>query len=1309
MGELPRKGQTFFRRISLKWLGVLPFVLFLILWIVLGQSADNIPNLSLLNSILNFVFLIFSSLVITYLAALTFMRTGRLLILWLGAGFVLLVCVGVVTLLPANNASITMAVGGWFLASLVMASSILAGTRTVMNPGFGRNWRMIVAYGVCLFGFILAYILAFIGVIPPFFNPPTGFTTLKQVTSFITAGLFTVAAAYFLYLFFNSRNPFYYWLSLGIFLVVLTHVVFGLSPARGSIYSWLGRFTVFVGGIYWIMAVVTAFKEARTRHMPVTQTIADFFRQTRENYGRSSGTSQQGWISKLKWPSLWLLAGILITIIMLFFFGPAQSYDNSTVSGILNFIFVSFISLVIASIIAVSFVRSTQWYLIFLGAGQLLIGVSSSIGPLLLQKNNPNASVTEYNICVLVAGILMIVSVIFAWYSRPGKINRTARLTLVTMVYITLLILIAMLSWVALSGLTPPFVIQGGFSMIRQIILGLGTLFFFIAAVFYGILNRRSRSDFIYWYSLGLGMFSIGILGILIQPSLGSILGWTGRSAQFLSGAYFVIAAIVIVREARIKRMGIHELIAEFSKQSRVNFELLVNAASDAIIAVDGMGRVLTWNPAAEKIFGYSQNEIISLPFFNLLPGAEEAANYQKQSDAFNGDRDAITMELKGRRKDGRDFPVELTLASRHVAGGWLPTTTTTTTLIIRDITERKKAEESLKESEERFKALSETSPIGVGVSSEEGILLYVNPAYEQILGYNHGELSGIQASDLYLNPESRHSWLRTLQETGVVRDVETMLKNKDGTPVWVSINVSFINYNGQQAVMGTIQDINERKQAEDALKLSEERFFKAFRSSPTASNISRMDDGSIVDVNESFLRLFEYNRQDIIGHSSTEFMPLVNKAHGTKLNDMFLEKGQITNLETTMLTRSGKVLTVLLSVEKINLNGSDHSLNTIVDITERKQAEEQIIQNQKTFSELVERAPFGIYIVDADFRIAHMNIGSQKAAFKNVQPVIGRDFSEAMRILWPEPVAAENISHFRHTLDTGEPYYSPGFTNPRADVNIVESYEWELHRMTLPDGNYGVICYYFDSTRLREAEESVNKYARDLEKANQELEAFNYSVSHDLRKPIRSLESYVDLLLEDHADKLDETAQYYLERVRKASQLMSQLTDDLLKLSRISRAEMFKDNVNLSEIAVSITGELKASQPERQSAIKISPDIIASGDKNLLEIALRNLLENAWKFTSKNPQTLIEMGVTARDGERDYFIRDNGCGFDMQHKDRLFKPFERLHTEKEYPGTGIGLAIVQRIILRHGGRIWAESGKDKGTTFYFTLGEKRK
>jgi len=254
------------------------------------------------------------------------------------------------------------------------------------------------------------------------------------------------------------------------------------------------------------------------------------------------------------------------------------------------------------------------------------------------------------------------------------------------------------------------------------------------------------------------------------------------------------------------------------------------------------------------------------------------------------------------------------------------------------------------------------------------------------------------------------------------------------------------------------------------------------------------------------------------------------------------------------------------------------------------------------------------------------------------------------------------------------------------------------------PGGERLIFLSVFDLTEQRKAEESLHRYASELEAANKELEAFSYSVSHDLRTPLRTLDGFSAMVLEDYGDKLDEAGKDYLNKIRNASHNMSELIDAILKLTRISRAEMHQDEVDLSELAKSIAEVLRQSQLERQVEFVIEPDLIVKGDMALLRIALNNLLENAWKYTSKCPTTRIEIGSLIQNGEKVYFIKDNGIGFDMQYKDKLFQPFQRLHTGNEYQGTGIGLATVQRVIRRHNGSIWAESEVGKGTTFYFTL-----
>ena len=237
------------------------------------------------------------------------------------------------------------------------------------------------------------------------------------------------------------------------------------------------------------------------------------------------------------------------------------------------------------------------------------------------------------------------------------------------------------------------------------------------------------------------------------------------------------------------------------------------------------------------------------------------------------------------------------------------------------------------------------------------------------------------------------------------------------------------------------------------------------------------------------------------------------------------------------------------------------------------------------------------------------------------------------------------------------------------------------------------------------ELEERVRDRTIQLESTNKELEAFVYSVSHDLRAPLRAMNGFSAALFQDYPDRLDEKGRHYLERIQEASRRMGQLINDLLSLSRVTRADFTRMQVDLSVMAKEIADDLKTQDPQRNVEFIISPGLIAQGDSNLLKIVFENLLNNAVKFTGTVEQAHIQVGAVEMDGERVYFVRDNGVGFDMEYAGKLFAPFQRLHSMQEFPGTGIGLVTVQRIIYRHGGRIWPEAVVNQGATFYFTLG----
>ncbi|MGB2988974.1 MAG: PAS domain S-box protein, partial [Candidatus Zixiibacteriota bacterium] len=238
----------------------------------------------------------------------------------------------------------------------------------------------------------------------------------------------------------------------------------------------------------------------------------------------------------------------------------------------------------------------------------------------------------------------------------------------------------------------------------------------------------------------------------------------------------------------------------------------------------------------------------------------------------------------------------------------------------------------------------------------------------------------------------------------------------------------------------------------------------------------------------------------------------------------------------------------------------------------------------------------------------------------------------------------------------------------------------------------------------IQKLNESLKAQAKELAAANKELEAFSYSASHDLRAPLRTIDGFSRALLEDYPDKLDETGKDYLQRVRSATERMGQLIDDLLNLSLTMRREMRREEANLSHLASTVAADLQGTIPERQVEFVVQDEVLAHGDARLLRELLENLLGNAWKFTAKNSHPRIEFGITEKEGEEVYFVRDNGVGFDMTYADKLFVPFQRLHSDSEFSGNGIGLALVSRIINRHGGRIWAEGEVDKGASFYFTL-----
>jgi PAS domain S-box-containing protein len=376
------------------------------------------------------------------------------------------------------------------------------------------------------------------------------------------------------------------------------------------------------------------------------------------------------------------------------------------------------------------------------------------------------------------------------------------------------------------------------------------------------------------------------------------------------------------------------------------------------------------------------------------------------------------------------------------------------------------------------------------------------------------------------------------------------------------------------------------------------------------------------------------------------------------------------------------------------------------IDITEQQQAVNALRENESMLRTIIEHAPFEIWARDKEGYGTLENNNS----VNHFGSILGKtpDFSDVsadVKELWnrnnKRALNGEIINNECMYLVDGIAHYYHQILAPIVVEGLVE----------------GIAGFNIDITDRKKAEEEVHKLNAELEQrvnqrtlqlehANRELEAFSYSVSHDLRAPLRGIDGWSLALLEDYGPQLDEQANVYLDRVRNEAQRMGQLIDDLLKLSRVSRFEMNKAEVNLSAMASIIVNRLTESNPRRQFDFKIAPDITAVADAAMLEIVLTNLLDNAVKFTGKKPFASIEFDSHIENGQTVYCVKDNGAGFDMENARKLFGAFQRMHRQTEFQGTGVGLATVQRIIHRHGGQIWAESKANEGAAFYFTLGD---
>jgi len=631
-----------------------------------------------------------------------------------------------------------------------------------------------------------------------------------------------------------------------------------------------------------------------------------------------------------------------------------------------------------------------------------------------------------------------------------------------------------------------------------------------------------------------------------------------------------------------------HAQAVEALRESEERYRSLVELAPDAII-IQRKGRFLYANEAALRLYGAATFELLrGKDVIELIHPDERDAVRTRIRMALNGER-VPSREFRMLTLDGREVPVEATGTLITFEGR------AAVLSIIRDISARKRAEQEREQVLVQLDAVLNSIHEGVVIADLEGNLLTMNPAALALHEYESADqvrrqLLELQDTfdlfDLAGKPLAFEQWpmARVLCAERFV-DYEVRVRRKDTGKSWIGSYSGTPVYNASGDIILaviTLRDITARKQAEEELRHSEERYRSLYNETPVMLH-SIDHDGRLISVSDYWLDTLGYGRSEVLGRRTTEFLTEQSRRFATEVVlPEFFRTGSCTDVPYQIVKKNGETMDVLLSAiaERDSEGKVARSLAVMIDVTDRRRAEEEIEQ-----------------------------------------------------------------------LNT-----------------------------------------------------DLASRAAELEAANRELLAFSYSVSHDLRRPLTTINGYCQIIREMCDRNLDEQCRGYLREIYDGTMRMNQLIDALLRFSSLTRVELHRETVDLSGMAQAVAAELRLAEPERRVSFRIAQGITVTGDSDLLRVVVENLLGNAWKYTGRQEEGSIEFDVTEIDGKPACFVRDNGAGFAMEEAGKLFHPFQRLSGAADFKGHGIGLATVERIIKRHGGRVWAEGEPGKGATFYFTL-----
>ncbi len=817
----------------------------------------------------------------------------------------------------------------------------------------------------------------------------------------------------------------------------------------------------------------------------------------------------------------------------------------------------------------------------------------------------------------------------------------------------------------------------------------------------------------------------------------------------------------LLATQSHINEQELRSELAEAQARSDY-YSRLFDSSPVGSLSLTAGGIIRDINEAGASLLRWDREKLIGESFARFV-AKETLGKFLKHLRLSKFSDKPVTTELTLRTRTGVLLPVELVSSA---AASEVPDKVAHRAVII-DISERRQAELALAETQRNYRNLVNSIQGVVWESNPAtGEFTFVSQQAERLLGYPIE--SWLLEPDFWadrLHPDDRERVLRQREQALVVGRSfaeEFRMITAAGEVVWLRNNVSVLRReDGEVSAQGVMVNITELKMIEHALR-EEKRALETLHHIGT-SLVAELDLEKLVrDVTEAGKQVtgaqfaaFSYKRLNGLdngeftlyasGAPQETFQRLPRPEHDPATPPAEAEREVIriadllqnqrvarpgtesarrpaslpvrSYLAVPVISRSGEMLGGLLFGHMEPGIFTERAQHLVASIAaeaaialDNARLYHSMTKSEAHFRELAEAMPQIVWTAGPQGQFEYFN----QRWFDYIGQPEGEGVGDWTAYLDPQH-NADCLESWQTALKTSQPLQLEcrlGSRNPGE-------YRWHLIRAVPIKDAEGRITRWFgtctDIEDQKRAEQEVRhlnaalerrvlERTAQLEASNRELEAFSYSVSHDLRAPLRSIDAFSQLVREDYGGKLDAQGHQYLNLVSEASRQMARLIDDLLHLSRVTRTELRRQPVSLSDLATEIITVFRQLEPKRQVEVTIALDLTVSGDARLLRIVLDNLLNNAWKFTGKQPEPRIELGSETKDGQTVFFVRDNGAGFDMTYAGKLFGAFQRLHSVQEFPGHGIGLATVQRIISRHGGRIWAESAPGQGATFYFTL-----